>query len=80
MKVKRNTLLLLACLVMSAAGFNILRIGLNAYPAYLTMSELPSVYTGLRRVSKVYIWKIGKKAYRKNYLLSGGTALFSEIF
>lgn len=34
MKVKRNTLLLLACLVWSAAGFNILRIGLIAYPAY----------------------------------------------
>ena len=33
MKVKRNTLLL-ACLVWSAAGFNILRIGLSAYPAY----------------------------------------------
>ena len=32
--VKRNTLLLLACLVWSAAGFNILRIGLSAYPAY----------------------------------------------
>lgn len=37
MKVKRNTLLLLACLVWSAAGFDILRIGLMAYPAYLTM-------------------------------------------
>lgn len=34
MKVKRNTLLLLACLVWSAAGFNILRIGLLAYPPY----------------------------------------------
>ena len=37
MKVKRNTLLLLACLVWSAAGVNILRIGLMAYPAYLTV-------------------------------------------
>lgn len=37
MKVKRNTLLLLACLVWSAAGFNILRIGLMAYPAYLSV-------------------------------------------
>lgn len=37
MKVKRNTLLLLACLVWSAAGFNILRIGLMAYPAYFTV-------------------------------------------
>lgn len=36
MKVKRNTLLLLACLVWSAAGINILRIGLVAYPAYFT--------------------------------------------
>ena len=34
MKVKRNTLLLLACRVWGAAGFNILRIGLAAYPAY----------------------------------------------
>lgn len=34
MKVKRNTLLLLACLVWSAAGFNILRIGLMAYGPY----------------------------------------------
>ncbi len=37
MKVKRNTLLLLACLVWSAAGFNILRIGLIAYRAYLSV-------------------------------------------
>lgn len=34
MKVKRNTLLLIACLVWTAAGFNILRIGLLAYPTY----------------------------------------------
>lgn len=39
MKVKRHTLLLLACLVWSAAGFNILRIGLMAYPAYLTIEN-----------------------------------------
>lgn len=37
MKVKRNTLLLFACLVWSAAGFNILRIGLIAYPPYFTV-------------------------------------------
>ena len=34
MKVKRNTLLLIACLVWTVAGFNVLRIGLLAYPAY----------------------------------------------
>lgn len=32
--VKKNTLLLLACLVWSAAGFNVLRLGLIASPAY----------------------------------------------
>lgn len=36
MKVKRDTLLLLACLVWGAAGSNILRIGLLAYPAHRT--------------------------------------------
>lgn len=40
MKVKKNTLLLLACLVWAAAGFNILRIGVLAYPAYVTMWNL----------------------------------------
>lgn len=30
--VKKHTLLLLACLVWAAAGFNILRIGLMCYP------------------------------------------------
>ena len=36
MRVKRNPLLLIACLVWSAAGFNILRIGILAYAAYVT--------------------------------------------
>lgn len=40
MKVTRNTLLLLACLVWSAAGSNILRIGLLAYPAYLSTPNI----------------------------------------
>ncbi len=37
MKVKCNTLLLIACLVWSAAGFNILRIGLQVYPDYISL-------------------------------------------
>ena len=40
MKVKRDTLLLIACLVWCAAGFNILRIGIVAYPAYGTITNL----------------------------------------
>lgn len=36
MKVPRNSLLLIACFVWGAAGFNILRIGILSYSAYLT--------------------------------------------
>lgn len=36
MKVHKHTLLLIACLVWAAAGINILRIGLLAYPPYVT--------------------------------------------
>lgn len=62
MKVKRNTLLLLACLVWSAAGFNILRIGLMAYPAYLTaVNYLLSVL-----VLAVFQWFIFGKLVKKH--------------
>lgn len=37
MKVNRDTLLLIACLVWSAAGFNILRIGIITYPPFLSI-------------------------------------------
>lgn len=40
MKVKRNTLLLIACLVWCAAGFNIFRIGFWAYSSYITIWNL----------------------------------------
>ena len=40
MKVKRNTLLLIACLVWCAAGFNIFRIGYLAYQSYVTTWNL----------------------------------------
>ncbi len=35
MKVKKRTLLLIACLVWGIAGFNILRIGILAYRPYI---------------------------------------------
>ncbi len=37
MKVKKRTLLLIACIVWSIAGFNVLRIGILAYPPYLSI-------------------------------------------
>lgn len=40
MKVKKNTLLLIACFVWTAAGFNILRIGIMAYSSYLSLINI----------------------------------------
>lgn len=40
MKVKKKTLLLIACLVWTIAGFNILRIGILAYQPYLSIVNL----------------------------------------
>ena len=37
MKVKKKTLLLIACAVWSLAGFNILRIGILSYPPYISV-------------------------------------------
>ena len=40
MKVKKRTLLLIACLVWAAAGYNVLRLGVLAYPGHLTVLNL----------------------------------------
>ena len=37
MKVNRNTLLLIACIVWLSAGFNIFRIGITLYPSYVNL-------------------------------------------
>lgn len=40
MKLKKRTLLLIACIVWSIAGFNIVRIGVLAYPPYVTVINI----------------------------------------
>ncbi|OUN25100.1 hypothetical protein [Pseudoflavonifractor sp. An85] len=62
MHVKRNTLLLLACLVWSAAGFNILRIGVMAYPAHLAVVN----YFLSLLVFGVFQWFIFGKLVKKH--------------
>lgn len=37
MRVKKGTLLLLACIVWSIAGFNVLRIGIISYPPFMQL-------------------------------------------
>lgn len=67
MHVKRNTLLLLACLVWSAAGFNILRIGVMAYPAHLALVN----YLLSLLVFVVFQWFIFGKLVRKHTVRIG---------
>ena len=62
MHVKLNTLLLLACLVWSAAGFNILRIGVMAYPAHLAVVN----YLLSLLVFAVFQWFIFGKLVKKH--------------
>lgn len=40
MKVKKKTLLLIACAVWSVAGFNILRIGILSYSSYISVINI----------------------------------------
>lgn len=40
MKVKKRTLLLIACFVWLAAGFNILKIGMQVYPNYINVINI----------------------------------------
>ena len=78
MKVHRNTLLLLACLVWSAVGFNILHIGVLAYAGCLSAVNIllsALVFTVFQLFSAS-----SSSGYRKNYLLREGTTPFSQFF
>ena len=60
MKVKRNTLLFLACLVWSAAGFNILRIGVICISALLVCVEFPYCLFWCLLCFKIHFGKLVK--------------------
>lgn len=80
MKVKRDTLLLLACLIWSAAGANILRIGLMAYPAYLTvLNYLLSVLVFVVFQSAVF-GKLVKKHTARINAYEEGRHFFLKFF
>lgn len=80
MKVRRNTLLLIAALVWSAAGFNILRIGLLACPPYRTIVNYllsAVVFT----VFQIFIFgRLVNKHTGPHQRLRGGAALLPQVF
>ena len=78
--VKRNTLLLLACLVWSAAGFNILRIGLSAYPAYRALVNYLLSAVVFAVFQKFIFGKLVKKTHCAHPRLRGGAPLLPQVF
>lgn len=80
MKVQRNTLLLLACLVWSAAGFNILRIGLIAYPSYLTTLNFVLSILVFAVFQKFIFGKLVKKHTARIHSYQEGRHFFLKFF
>ena len=80
MKVQRNTLLLLACLVWSAAGFNILRIGLIAYPSYLTALNFALSILIFAVFQKFIFGKLVKKHTARIHSYQEGRHFFLKFF
>ena len=76
LKVKKNSLLMIACLVWGIAGINILRIGLLAYPAYVTVGNI-ILSVAVFSVFSILFLKAGKKAYTENTDIQGKKSSFS---
>lgn len=78
--VKNNTLLLIACLVWAAAGFNILRIGITEYPPYLSIINFllsAAVFT----VFQIFIFgRLVKKHTKRIDGYGGQKQLFLKFF
>lgn len=70
MKVKRNTLLLIACLVWCAAGFNIFRIGYLAYQSYVTTWNL--LMSGVGEILCHYVLYDGRRNWYPGIRISPG--------
>lgn len=71
MKVKKRTLLLIACFVWAIAGFNVLRIGIMAYPAYLSVLNifclLLYLLYSIRDLELLLCWRV----YHLEEIISG---------
>ena len=61
MKVKPNTLLLFACFVWSAAGANILHIGIESYAGYLSVINVGLSVLIFALFEAFVFWKLVKK-------------------
>lgn len=81
MNVKRNTLLLIACLVWGAAGVNILRIGLAAYPPHRAVPNylLSLLVFTVSNCSSSGSWWIGTRRGSARMGASGSSSSSSSM-
>lgn len=78
--VNSKTLLLIACLVWSAAGFNILRIGIIEYPPYLSVINF-LLSAAVFAVFEVFIFgRLVKKHTKRINAYGGQKQLFIKFF
>lgn len=70
MKVSKRVLLFLAGIVWTAAGFNVLRIGVLAYPPYLSILNFLLSLVVFALFLAVCLWKAGQKTHSQNPQLS----------
>ena len=80
MKVKKNTLLLIACLVWCLAGFNILRIGVVTYPPYLTWYNVLLSIVVFALFQLFRLWKTRHQTHETDPRLHSGTPVLFKVF
>lgn len=78
--VKKETLLLLAGLVWGAAGFNILRIGLLAYPGHVTLWNLALSALVFGLFQGMVVRKAGSAAHRAHTGVRHGAEVVLAVF
>lgn len=78
--VKSNTLLLIACLVWTAAGFNILRIGVIEYPPFISVVNF-LISAAVFAVFQFFIFgRLVKKHTKRINSYGGQKQLFIKFF
>lgn len=76
MKVSKNTLLLIACLVWGFAGFNILKIGISAYSSFLSPINF-TLSLAVFAIFQVFILENSLKSTQLESMLTKKTSNFS---
>ena len=80
MKVKKRTLLLIACLVWSTAGANILRIGIISYLPFVSLFHLLLSAAVFLLFDRMIFGRLVEKTHPAHPVLPGRTADVPALF